>query len=155
MEMLVSFIQTSVEHGYFSTALMMIVCFGCWKLYKAEQERGRDFGIRFAAELRTLINENNEAQQNIIALIKDMSLKQEIENRHNSELRGRLEGEFKELKSEMYHLKDDIKDLKRFNDHSSSSCLLPYPSRAEERERERERSRERERERMRDYDRDN
>ena len=88
MEMLVSFIQTSVENGYFNTALMMIVCFGCWKLYKAEQERGRDFGTRFAAELRKLINENNEAQQNIIALIKDMSLKQEIENRHNSELRG-------------------------------------------------------------------
>ena len=153
MEMLVSFIQTSVEHGYFSTALMMIVCFGCWKLYKAEQERGRDFGTRFAAELRKLINENNEAQQNIIALIKDMSLKQEIENRHNSELRGRLEGEFKELKSEMYHLKDDVKDLKRFNDHSSSSCSLPYTPRDEERVRSRER--ERERERMRDYDRDN
>ena len=82
-----------------------------------------------------------------------MSLKQEIENRHNSELRGRLEGEFKELKSEMYHLKDDVKDLKRFNDHSSSSCPLPYTPRDEERIRSRER--ERERERMRDYDRDN
>ena len=153
MEMLVSFIQTSVENGYFNTALMMIVCFGCWRLYKAEQERGRDFGTRFAAELRKLINENNEAQQNIIALIKDMSLKQEIENRHNSELRGRLEGEFKELKSEMYHLKDDVKDLKRFNDHSSSSWPLPYTPGDEERIRSRER--ERERERMRDYDRDN
>ena len=153
MEMLVSFIQTSVEHGYFSTALMMIVCFGCWKLYKAEQERGRDFGTKFAVELRTLINENNKAQQSIIELIKDMTLKQEIENKHNAELRGRLEGEFKELKSEMYHLKDDVKDLKRFNDHSSSSCPLPYTSRDEERIRSRER--ERERERMRDYDRDN
>ena len=151
MEMLVSFIQTSVENGYFSTALMMIVCFGCWKLYKAEQERGREFGTKFAVELRTLINENNKAQQSIIELIKDMTLKQEIENKHNAELRGRLEGEFKELKSEMYHLKDDVKDLKRFNDHSSSSCPLPYTSRDEERIR----SRERERERMRDYDRDN
>ena len=153
MEMLVSFIQTSVEHGYFSTALMMIVCFGCWKLYKAEQERGRDFGTRFAAELRNLINENNAAQQNIIALIKDMSLKQEIENRHNSELRGRLESEFKELKGELHHLENDVRDLKRFNDHSSSSCPIPYTPRDEERIRSRER--ERERERMRDYDRDN
>lgn len=153
MEMLVNFIQTSVENGYFSTALMMIVCFGCWKLYKAEQERGRDFGTKFAVELRTLINENNKAQQSIIELIKDMTLKQEIENKHNAELRGRLEGEFKELKGELHHLENDVRDLKRFNDHSASSCPLPYPSRAEERERERERSRERER--MRDYDRDN
>lgn len=113
MELLASFIQTSITQGYFSTALMLVVCFGCWKLYKAEQERGRDFGTRFAAELRKLINENNEAQQSIIALIKDMSLKQEIENRHNSELRGRLENEFKELKSELHHLKDDVKDLRR------------------------------------------
>lgn len=153
MEMLVSFIQTSVEHGYFSTALMMIVCFGCWKLYKAEQERGRDFGTKFAVELRTLINENNKAQQSIIELIKDMTLKQEIENKHNAELRGRLEGEFKELKGELHHLENDVRDLKRFNDHSSSSCPLPYTPRDEERVRSRER--ERERERMRDYDRDN
>ena len=155
MEMLVSFIQTSVEHGYFSTALMMIVCFGCWKLYKAEQERGRDFGTKFAVELRTLINENNKAQQSIIELIKDMTLKQEIENKHNAELRGRLEGEFKELKGELHHLENDVRDLKRFNDHSSSSCPLPYTPRDEERIRSRERERERERERMRDYDRDN
>ena len=153
MEMLVSFIQTSVENGYFSTALMMIVCFGCWKLYKAEQERGRDFGTKFAVELRTLINENNKAQQSIIELIKDMTLKQEIENKHNAELRGRLEGEFKELKGELHHLENDVRDLKRFNDHSSSSCPLPYTPRDEERVRSRER--ERERERMRDYDRDN
>lgn len=153
MEMLVSFIQTSVENGYFSTALMMIVCFGCWKLYKAEQERGRDFGTKFAVELRTLINENNKAQQSIIELIKDMTLKQEIENKHNAELRGRLEGEFKELKGELHHLENDVRDLKRFNDHSSSSCPLPYTPRDEERIRSRER--ERERERMRDYDRDN
>ena len=151
MEMLVSFIQTSVENGYFSTALMMIVCFGCWRLYKAEQERGREFGTKFAVELRTLINENNKAQQSIIELIKDMTLKQEIENRHNSELRGRLEGEFKELKGALHHLENDVRDLKRFNDHSSSSCPLPYTPRDEERIR----SRERERERMRDYDRDN
>ena len=91
MELLTTFIQTSIEQGYFSTALMLVVCFGCWKLYKAEQERGRDFGTRFATEFRTLINENNKAQQNIITLIKDMSLKQEIENKHNSELRVRLE----------------------------------------------------------------
>ena len=153
MEMLVSFIQTSVENGYFSTALMMIVCFGCWRLYKAEQERGREFGTKFAVELRTLINENNKAQQSIIELIKDMTLKQEIENRHNSELRGRLEGEFKELKGALHHLENDVRDLKRFNDHSSSSCPLPYTPRDEERIRSRER--ERERERMRDYDRDN
>lgn len=153
MEMLVSFIQTSVEHGYFSTALMMIVCFGCWRLYKAEQERGRDFGTKFAVELRTLINENNKAQQSIIELIKDMTLKQEIENKHNAELRGRLEGEFKELKGELHHLENDVRDLKRFNDHSSSSCPLPYTPRDEERIRSRER--ERERERMREYDRDN
>ena len=155
MEMLVSFIQTSVENGYFSTALMMIVCFGCWKLYKAEQERGRDFGTKFAVELRTLINENNKAQQSIIELIKDMTLKQEIENKHNAELRGRLEGEFKELKGELHHLENDVRDLKRFNNHSSSSCPLPYTPRDEERIRLRERERERERERMRDYDRDN
>ena len=153
MEMLVSFIQTSVENGYFSTALMMIVCFGCWKLYKAEPERGRDFGTKFAVELRTLINENNKAQQSIIELIKDMTLKQEIENKHNAELRGRLEGEFKELKGELHHLENDVRDLKRFSDHSSSSCPLPYTPRDEERIRLRER--ERERERMRDYDRDN
>ena len=153
MEMLVNFIQTSVENGYFNTALMMIVCFGCWRLYKAEQERGRDFGTKFAVELRTLINENNKAQQSIIELIKDMTLKQEIENKHNAELRGRLEGEFKELKGELHHLENDVRDLKRFNDHSSSSCPLPYTPRGEERIRSRER--ERERERMRDYDRDN
>lgn len=153
MEMLVSFIQTSVENGYFNTALMMIVCFGCWRLYKAEQERGREFGTKFAVELRTLINENNKAQQSIIELIKDMTLKQEIENKHNAELRGRLEGEFKELKGELHHLENDVRDLKRFNDHSSSSCPLPYTPRDEERIRSRER--ERERERMRDYDRDN
>lgn len=115
MELLATFIQTSIAQGYFSTALMLVVCFGCWKLYKAEQERGRDFGTRFATELRKLINENNEAQQSIIALIKDMSLKQEIENRHNAELRGRLESEFKELKNELHDLQDDVKDLKRFN----------------------------------------
>ena len=94
---------------------MLVVCFGCWKLYKAEQERGRDFGTKFATELRTLINENNKAQQNIITLIKDMSLKQEIENKHNSELRVRLESEFKELKNELHDLQDDVKDLKRLN----------------------------------------
>lgn len=115
MELLATFIQTSIAQGYFSTALMLVVCFGCWKLYKAEQERGRDFGTRFATELRKLINENNEAQQSIIALIKDISLKQEIENRHNAELRGRLESEFKELKNELHDLQDDVKDLKRFN----------------------------------------
>ena len=113
MELLTTFIQTSITQGYFSTALMLVVCFGCWKLYKAEQERGRDFGTRFATELRTLINENNKAQQNIITLIKDMSLKQEIENKHNSELRVRLESEFKELKNELHDLQDDVKDLKR------------------------------------------
>ena len=113
MELLTTFIQTSITQGYFSTALMLVVCFGCWKLYKAEQERGRDFGTRFAAELRKLINENNEAQQSIITLIKDMRLKQEIENRHNAELRGRLESEFKELKNELHDLQDDVKDLKR------------------------------------------
>ena len=129
MELLASFIQTSIEHGYFSTALMLVICFGCWKLYKAEQERGRDFGTRFAAELRKLINENNEAQQSIIALIKDMSLKQEIENRHNSELRGRLEGEFKELKSELYHLKDEVKDLRRFNTAGGGFSPNNYVSR--------------------------
>ena len=75
MELLTTFIQTSITQGYFSTALMLVVCFGCWKLYKAEQERGRDFGTKFAGELRTLINENNKAQQNIITLIKDISLK--------------------------------------------------------------------------------
>ena len=115
MELLTTFIQTSITQGYFSTALMLVVCFGCWKLYKAEQERGRDFGTRFATELRTLINENNKAQQNIITLIKDMSLKQEIENKHNSELRIRLESEFKELKNELHDLQDDVKDLKRLN----------------------------------------
>ena len=115
MELLTTFIQTSITQGYFSTALMLVVCFGCWKLYKAEQERGRDFGTRFATEFRTLINENNKAQQNIITLIKDMSLKQEIENKHNSELRVRLESEFRELKSELHDLQDDVKDLKRLN----------------------------------------
>lgn len=113
MELLTTFIQTSITQGYFSTALMLVVCFGCWKLYKSEQERGRDFGTKFATELRTLINENNKAQQNIITLIKDMSLKQEIENKHNSELRIRLESEFKELKNELHDLQDDVKDLKR------------------------------------------
>ena len=113
MELLTTFIQTSITQGYFSTALMLVVCFGCWKLYKSEQERGRDFGTKFATELRTLINENNQAQQNIITLIKDMSLKQEIENKHNSELRVRLESEFKELKNELHDLQDDVKDLKR------------------------------------------
>ena len=115
MELLANFIQTSIEHGYFSTALMLLICFGCWRLYKSEQERGRDFGTRFAAELRKLINENNEAQQSIITLIKDMSLKQEMENKHNSELRVRLESEFKELKNELHDLQDDVKDLKRLN----------------------------------------
>ena len=115
MELLTTFIQTSITQGYFSTALMLVVCFGCWKLYKAEQERGREFGTKFAGELRTLINENNKAQQNIITLIKDMSLKQEMENKHNSELRIRLESEFKELKNELHDLQDDVKDLRRFN----------------------------------------
>ena len=115
MELLTTFIQTSITQGYFSTALMLVVCFGCWKLYKAEQERGREFGTKFAGELRTLINENNKAQQNIITLIKDMSLKQEMENKHNSELRIRLESEFKELKNELHDLQDDVKDLKRLN----------------------------------------
>ena len=115
MELLANFIQTSIEHGYFGTALMLLICFGCWRLYKSEQERGQDFSTRFDAEIRTLINENNEAQQSIIALIKDMSLKQEMENKHNAERRGRLESEFKELKSELHHLEDDVKDLKRFN----------------------------------------
>ena len=133
MELLASFIQTSIEHGYFSTALMLLICFGCWKLYKSEQERGRDFGTRFAAELRNLINENNEAQQSIIALIKDMSLKQEMENKHNAELRGRLESEFKELKSELHHLEDDVKDLKRFHSAGSGFNANSFVSRRSDR----------------------
>ena len=133
MELLASFIQTSIEHGYFSTALMLLICFGCWRLYKAEQERGRDFGTRFAAELRKLINENNEAQQSIIALIKDMSLKQEMENKHNAELRGRLESEFKELKSELHNLEDDVKDLKRFHSAGGGFNANSYVSRRSDR----------------------
>ena len=129
MELLASFIQTSIEHGYFSTALMLLICFGCWKLYKAEQERGRDFGTRFATELRTLINENNKAQQNIITLIKDMSLKQEIENKHNSELRVRLESEFKELKNELHDLQDDVKDLTRLNHSGGGFTANTYVGR--------------------------
>ena len=130
MELLATFIQTSITQGYFSTALMLVVCFGCWKLYKAEQERGREFGTKFAGELRKLINENNEAQQSIITLIKDMSLRQEIENKHNSELRGRLEGEFKELKSELHHLKDEVKDLRRFNTAGGGFSANNYVSRS-------------------------
>ena len=133
MELLTTFIQTSITQGYFSTALMLVVCFGCWKLYKAEQERGRDFGTRFAAELRNLINENNEAQQSIIALIKDMSLKQEMENKHNAELRGRLESEFKELKSELHHLEDDVKDLKRFHSAGGGFNANSFVSRRSDR----------------------
>ena len=129
MELLASFIQTSIEHGYFSTALMLLICFGCWRLYKSEQERGQDFSTRFAAELRTLINENNKAQQNIITLIKDMSLKQEIENKHNSELRVRLESEFKELKNELHDLQDDVKDLKRLNHSGGGFNASSYVSR--------------------------
>ena len=129
MELLTTFIQTSITQGYFSTALMLVVCFGCWKLYKAEQERGRDFGTRFATELRTLINENNQAQQNIITLIKDMSLKQEMENKHNSELRVRLESEFKELKNELHDLQDDVKDLKRLNHSGGGFSTSTYVSR--------------------------
>ena len=130
MELLTTFIQTSITQGYFSTALMLVVCFGCWKLYKAEQERGREFGTKFAGELRKLINENNEAQQSIITLIKDMSLRQEMENKHNSELRGRLEGEFKELKSEVHHLKDEVKDLRRFNTAGGGFSANNYVSRS-------------------------
>ena len=133
MELLASFIQNSIEHGYFSTALMLLICFGCWKLYKSEQERGRDFGTRFAAELRNLINENNEAQQSIIALIKDMSLKQEMENKHNAELRGRLESEFKELKSELHNLEDDVKDLKRFHSAGNGFNANSFVSRRSDR----------------------
>jgi len=133
MELLASFIQTSIEHGYFSTALMLLICFGCWRLYKTEQERGREFGTKFAAELRTLINENNEAQQSIIALIKDMSLKQEMENKHNAELRGRLESEFKELKNELHHLEDDVKDLKRFHSAGNGFNANSYVSRRSDR----------------------
>ena len=129
MELLTTFIQTSITQGYFSTALMLVVCFGCWKLYKAEQERGREFGTKFAGELRTLINENNKAQQNIITLIKDMSLKQEIENKHNSELRVRLESEFKELKNELHDLQDDVKDLRRFNTAGGGFSANNYVSR--------------------------
>ena len=133
MELLASFIQNSIEHGYFSTALMLLICFGCWRLYKSEQERGQDFSTRFAAELRTLINENNEAQQNIIALIKDMSLKQEMENKHNAELRGRLESELKELKNELHHLEDDVKDLKRFNNVGNGFNASSYAPRRSDR----------------------
>ena len=133
MELLASFIQTSIEHGYFSTALMLLICFGCWRLYKTEQERGREFGTKFAAELRTLINENNEAQQSIIALIKDMSLKQEMENKHNAELRGRLESEFKELKNELHHLEDDVKDLKRFHSTGNGFNASSYVPRRSDR----------------------
>ena len=133
MELLASFIQTSIEHGYFSTALMLLICFGCWRLYKAEQERGQDFSTRFSAELRKLINENNEAQQSIIALIKDISLKQEMENKHNAELRGRLESEFKELKSELHNLEDDVKDLKRFHSTGNGFNASSYVPRRSDR----------------------
>ena len=133
MELLASFIQTSITNGYFGTALMLLICFGCWRLYKSEQERGRDFGIRFAAELRTLINENNEAQQSIIALIKDMSLKQEIENKHNAELRGRLESEIKELKRELHNIEDDVKDLKRFHSAGNGFNANSYVPRRSDR----------------------
>ena len=133
MELLASFIQTSIEHGYFSTALMLLICFGCWRLYKSEQERGQEFSTKFAAELRKLINENNEAQQSIITLIKDISLKQEMENKHNAELRGRLESEFKELKSELHHLEDDVKDLKRFNNVGNGFNASSYVPRRSDR----------------------
>ena len=133
MELLANFIQTSITNGYFSTALMLVVCFGCWKLYKAEQERGRDFGTRFAVELRNLINENNEAQKSIIALINDVSLKQGMENKHNAELRGRLESEFKELKRELHHLEDDVKDLKRFHSAGNGFNANSFLSRRSDR----------------------
>ena len=112
---------------------MLLICFGCWRLYTSEQERGREFGTKFAAELRKLINENNEAQQSIIALIKDMSLKQEMENKHNAELRGRLESEFKELKSELHHLEDDVKDLKRFHSAGNGFNANSYVPRRSDR----------------------
>ena len=133
MELLASFIQTSIEHGYFSTALMLLICFGCWRLYKSEQERGQDFSTKFAVELRKLINENNEAQQSIITLIKDMSLKQEMENKHNAELRGRLESEFKELKNELHHLEDEVKDLKRFHSAGNGFNASSYVPRRSDR----------------------
>ena len=97
MSILTQFIQSSVESGYFSTALLMLVIFGLWRLYKAEQERGRDFGIRFAGEIRQLIETNNNALREIINSIKDLSTRQDLEGKHNLEMRNRLESEFKEL----------------------------------------------------------
>ena len=112
MSILTQFIQSSVESGYFSTALLMLVIFGLWRLYKAEQERGRDFGIRFANEIRQLIETNNNALKELIGSIKDLSTRQDIESKHGLEMRNRLESEFKELKSEVHHLQTDVKDLK-------------------------------------------
>ena len=112
MSILTQFIQSSVESGYFSTALLMLVIFGLWRLYKAEQERGRDFGIRFANEIRQLIETNNNALKELIGSIKDLSTRQDIESKHGLEMRNRLESEFKELKSEVHHLQTDVKERK-------------------------------------------
>lgn len=112
MSILTQFIQSSVESGYFSTALLMLVIFGLWRLYKAEQERGRDFGIRFANEIRQLIETNNNALKELIGSVKDLSTRQDIESKHGLEMRNRLESEFKELKSEVHHLQTDVKELK-------------------------------------------
>ena len=112
MSILTQFIQSSVESGYFSTALLMLVIFGLWRLDKAEQERGRDFGIRFANEIRQLIETNNNALKELISSIKELSTRQDIESKHGLEMRNRLESEFKELKSEVHHLQTDVKELK-------------------------------------------
>ena len=121
MSILTQFIQSSVESVYFSTALLMLVIFGLWRLYKAEQERGRDFGIKFAFEIRQLIETNNNALKELINSIKDLSTRQDLEGKHNSEMRNRLESEFKELKSEVHHLQTDVKELK-----SSVSYRRPH-----------------------------
>ena len=112
MSILTQFIQSSVESGYFSTALLMLVIFGLWRLYKAEQERGRDFGIRFANEIRQLIETNNNALKELISSIKELSTRQDIDSKHGLEMRNPLESEFKELKSEVHHLQTDVKELK-------------------------------------------
>lgn len=112
-----SLINASITHGYFSTALLIAGIALVWKLYKGEQERGREFGTKFAAEIKALVEENTKAQNKIISLIDHLITRVSDEGRKIKESHDHFEIELKELKSEVRHLEDDVKELKHSRGH--------------------------------------
>lgn len=111
MDFLPNLIQASIENGFFGTVLLMVACFFIWKMMREEKERGREFGIKFAAKMEQLILENSKALEGIIRQIEATNTKFDIEMKHNGELRESFKSDIKEFKNEIHTLSDKMKDV--------------------------------------------